>query len=69
MFRATQLDGKGHAMQHAPRLNALENRHANLEQKIAQEGSRPRPDDGALTRLKREKLHLKEEMERLRRNN
>lgn len=56
-------------MQHAPRLNTLENRHANLEQQIAREGARPRPDDGALIRLKREKLQLKEEMERLRRTN
>jgi hypothetical protein len=56
-------------MIHAPRLHALETRHASLEERIAQEGSRPRPDDGALARLKREKLQLKEEMERLRRSN
>lgn len=56
-------------MINAPRLQALETRHASLENRIAQEGARPRPDDGALTRLKREKLQLKEEMERLRRMN
>lgn len=56
-------------MIHAPRLQALETRHANLEDRIAQEGARPRPDEGALARLKREKLQLKEEMEKLRRAN
>jgi hypothetical protein len=47
-------------------LDALKGRHATLESKIAAEDSRPRPDDTALMRLKVEKLHLKEEMERLR---
>lgn len=54
-------------MIHAPRLRALESRHAELEQRIAAEGVRPRPDEEVLARLKREKLALKEEMERLKR--
>ncbi len=49
-----------------PRLRALEERHAALEARIADEDNRPRPDAEQLTRLKREKLRLKEEMERLR---
>ncbi len=49
-----------------PRLRALEERHAALEARIADEDNRPRPDADQLTRLKREKLRLKEEMERLR---
>jgi hypothetical protein len=48
-----------------PRLRALEERHAALEARIADEDNRPRPDADQLTRLKREKLRLKEEMERL----
>jgi hypothetical protein len=48
------------------RLRTLEERHAALEARIADEDNRPRPDSDALTRLKREKLRLKEEMERLR---
>jgi hypothetical protein len=48
-----------------PRLRALEQRHATLEARIAEEDNRPRPDADQLTRLKREKLRLKEEMERL----
>jgi hypothetical protein len=52
-----------------PRLRSLEDRHATLERQIASEDSRPRPDAEALTRLKREKLRLKEEIEKLRRAN
>lgn len=47
------------------RLRTLEERHAALEARIADEDNRPRPDYEALTKLKREKLRLKEEMERL----
>jgi len=48
------------------RLDALKERHAALEQRIADEDQRPRPDSDMLKRLKVEKLHVKEEMERLR---
>ena len=51
----------------APRLRSLEDRHAMLEQRISQEDTRPRPDAGEVQRMKREKLRLKEEIERLRR--
>jgi hypothetical protein len=47
------------------RLDALSERHMALENRIAEEGGRPRPDAMALAQLKREKLRLKEEMERL----
>lgn len=49
-----------------PRLRSLQERHAKLERRIGEEGTRPLPDAHALTRLKLEKLKLKEEMERLR---
>lgn len=52
-------------MMHAPRIRALETRHAEIESRIALEGTRPRPDDTVLAKMKLEKLHLKEEMERL----
>jgi hypothetical protein len=52
-------------MPEIPRLRALEERHAALEARIFDEDSRPRPDAEELSRLKREKLRLKEEMERL----
>lgn len=50
----------------APRLRSLQERHAALEARISDEGGRPRPDTDALSRLKLEKLRLKEEMEKLR---
>jgi hypothetical protein len=52
-------------MSYSTRLDALKQRHASLESRIQDEDHRPRPDSVALTRLKLEKLHLKEEMEKL----
>ena len=48
------------------RLESLKQRHSSLETRISDEDRRPRPDQDALSRLKIEKLHLKEEIERLR---
>ena len=48
------------------RIESLSNRHAGLEMKISDEDHRPRPDSETLSRLKQEKLRVKEEMERLR---
>jgi hypothetical protein len=47
-------------------IDQLKDRHAALEARIAEEDQRPRPDSDMLTRLKVEKLRLKEQMERLR---
>jgi hypothetical protein len=48
------------------RLDSLKARHATLERSIAEEDLRPKPNSDTLARLKREKLRLKEEMERTR---
>jgi hypothetical protein len=48
------------------RLDALKERHASLESRIAEEDHRPRPDSDTLMQLKVAKLRVKEEMERLR---
>ena len=45
-------------------LEALQARHASLSGQIATEMNRPMPDDVLISRLKREKLKLKEEMGR-----
>jgi hypothetical protein len=47
-------------------IDTLKTRHSVLETRIADEDGRPQPNPAALTKLKREKLRLKEEMERLR---
>jgi hypothetical protein len=48
------------------RIESLSSRHASLEGRIFEEDHRPRPDDSMLSKLKLEKLRLKEELERLR---
>ncbi len=48
------------------RMESLKERHASLESRIFDEDHRPRPDSDSLTRLKLEKLRVKEELERLR---
>ena len=55
-------------MAQSPRIKTLEDRHAALEEQIVMEDVRPRPDSAELARLKVEKLRLKEEIERLRRD-
>jgi hypothetical protein len=55
-----------HAMSLQSRIETLKDRHATLDGRIADEDHRPQPDIEALSRMKREKLKLKEEMERLR---
>lgn len=44
----------------------LSTKHARLDDRIRDENRRPSPDNASLARLKREKLKLKEELERLR---
>lgn len=47
-------------------LESLMRKHGNLETEITQILSRPVPDQVELTHLKREKLRVKEEIERIR---
>jgi hypothetical protein len=46
-------------------LDSLNQQHDHLEQEISDENHRPQPDSLKLAALKREKLRIKEEMERL----
>ncbi len=48
------------------RIESLKGRHAALDSRIAEEDHRPQPNAQELSRMKVEKLRLKEEMERLR---
>jgi hypothetical protein len=43
-------------------LSALKSRHADLDEKIANEERRPCPDTGTLALMKKQKLKIKEEM-------
>jgi hypothetical protein len=47
-------------------VDSLRNKHAHLEHLIDDELHRPLPDQTSLARLKKEKLRIKEEIERLR---
>jgi len=49
-------------------VESLRSKHAHLEQEIDDELHRPLPDQSVLTRLKREKLRIKDEIARLGRN-
>lgn len=49
---------------HTAHLTALNAKHAVLDQRIASESQRPKPDDILLRELKRQKLQIKEEMAR-----
>jgi hypothetical protein len=46
-------------------VESLRSKHALLEQQIDDELHRPLPDQSILTRLKREKLRIKDEIARL----
>ena len=48
-------------------LESLQAKHAHLEALIDEEIRRPLPDQTRLSRLKKEKLRIKEQIERLRR--
>jgi hypothetical protein len=43
-------------------ISALASKHADLEARISEESQRPAPDMATISRLKKEKLKLKEAM-------
>jgi hypothetical protein len=43
-----------------PHISALQSKHADIEAQINLESQRPMPDMATLSRLKKEKLRLKE---------
>ena len=46
-------------------IAALKAKHASLEKAILQENARPHPDDDAICSLKKRKLQIKDEINRL----
>jgi hypothetical protein len=53
-------------MSYEGRIDSLKSRHAAIDSQIATEDARPRPDEMLLHKLKIEKLHVKEQLEKLR---
>lgn len=49
----------------AGHLDSLKRKHSVLEEKIADVSARPMPDQSQVTMLKREKLRLKEQIEKI----
>lgn len=47
------------------RIEALKAKHHALEVAIEEEHNRPRPDDSEITRLKKQKLMIKDEIAQL----
>ena len=47
-------------------IESLRSKHARLEALIEEELHRPLPDQGVISRLKKEKLKIKEQIEQLR---
>ena len=47
------------------RIEALQARHAQLERELDDENLRPQPDGDCISRLKRAKLRIKDELQRL----
>jgi len=47
------------------RLTALKTKHAQLEEALADEFRRPLPDSYAINDLKRRKLRIKDELEKM----
>lgn len=47
-------------------VESLRSKHARLEELIDEELHRPLPDQGVISRLKKEKLKIKEQIERIR---
>lgn len=47
------------------RIAALKERHAALQHLIDDEASRPHPNDNRVSELKRQKLRIKDEIERM----
>jgi hypothetical protein len=46
-------------------ISALETKHAGLDARISEESHRPLPDMATISRLKKEKLRIKEALTRL----
>lgn len=49
-------------MAHANNIDALRDKHAELEAKLEDENSRPLPEQTVISAIKRQKLRIKDQM-------
>ena len=52
-------------MSEADRIETLKSKHAQLETELTAEKRKPQPDSAAVGEIKKRKLNVKDEMERL----
>jgi hypothetical protein len=56
---------EGDHLMDSAHVSALNSKHANFDRRIAEETSRPRPDNALISMLKKQKLKVKEALARL----
>lgn len=49
----------------AQRIESLKTKHADIDKQLDQEAARPHPDESTLHSLKKQKLHIKDELQSL----
>jgi hypothetical protein len=62
MFNSAQPIRSGESQMDGNHVTMLHNKHAQLDQKLREENLRPQPDQSRIMRLKKQKLHIKEEL-------
>ena len=65
MTQATGEEKVSDTIRAEDQITVLKQKHAALETALSDENNRPMPDASALAHIKREKLAIKDELERL----
>jgi hypothetical protein len=65
IYSSSPSETKGNILMETGHLSALTAKHAGLESRIAAESSRPLPDGTLIAMLKKQKLKIKETLQRL----
>jgi len=65
MTQATDEKKVSNELSPEDQISVLKQKHASLESALSDENNRPLPDASTLAHIKREKLAIKDELERL----
>ncbi len=65
MTQATGEEKVSNELSPEDQITVLKQKHASLESALSDESNRPLPDSSTLAHIKREKLAIKDELERL----